>query len=674
MKKSTIKRFDDRVYSDAAMLRAALSPFGILVEFSSLNELTPVFISLKLHKSKKRPIKGQMTKQQVDAFKEILALLVRKNPKTKKWEFAPTHIAIKALTQAGKTGLISVCAYLPLAIYLLTGKFAHFTRFIVNNKTLETQSRIAYNNFIAMYDHTIRLKCGPKSFTLASFNNMTRDKFPELTKFERDWTLRTSGHLKDAFRNLVEYTECKNIYLISMCDEAQARIDKNGVMHQMMRSDDQWISDKAIFLGLSATNYAFGQMCDERGYPTVKMYPGEHYTGYRWLDDEAIDMIVPAILSLQDLDELAGTNLSFKDISNLLDNNWEGYQEKQKKQYRKQWAAQLVQLARFCLFGDGVPGVAKKGKGILVRAVNHNATMTLIVDILRMLSPDIVWILYNADTKCSFEEEKTAIEQTIEYYAGPIENRTPFVMIFTGDGRMGADCPADCKYGIDFTKESEPQPLIQSIAGRITGYFKGKTCVVLSEKNARMLRRYVETGRWEKFKERTEEWKPVSPKRQHLCQAQGESSHAIAADELPPKTAKLFQKMIDECAKIIKNNHPKAKRKKRVYRLPAPVGVSRRNWRKKNWDLFEPVANLIEQRHTCSVRRPEELGELPGETSVNIRLENTVVSNNQDSQGGDRLMPVVYVNAARQLVSVKLSVLSQTPELEPTGRALWSEY
>lgn len=508
----------------------------------------------KKKKTKRIPIQGQANEQQIIAFGEVLRHFTHATA-DEFLEFHSTHMALNAPTMSGKTGLINVCSFLAPVLHLLTGEDFLIKRLLINSNTLESQSDIALSSFMRLYGRTIQFEFDGLSMTLEKYIQELNDRVSILRQEGLESAnFRASPQKALAFEQLKNAVQAEdNLHMIACCDEAHYRTEKNSILHQMIRGEQDWIGEKICYVAFSATNYAFSQFAEENGYPIVTMPPADGYVGYGWVGSKRYDMIVPELASLEEFDEMSGAGLcDVKDVGNLA-------LAKHKKKHTdpvralrayedfvNRWKWAVYRAAKYCLITSNKTG----SKGMVVRGlIDNNAMSPIVASLNRMFGKDIVFILYNSDTKkdmvCAPDENP--LEAMVTREAGPPENRRPYVLVGTGEFRLGNDLGRDCLVGLEFG-DMEPQVLMQSIPGRMTGY-KDRTFVILCDSNIRMLRNYILTGKWQKEGKRGNV-KVISPYKRHVVVNHVKRYEMIPSSALPASLRNELNKFVREHAAV----------------------------------------------------------------------------------------------------------------------------
>ena len=123
--------------------------------------------------------------------------------------------------------------------------------------------------------------------------------------------------------------------------------------------------------------------------------------------------------------------------------------------------------------------------GICLRAINDNdRTEQLLADL--RLPPNVIEIVkfYGPAAK------GMTVKQLIAQRSRP---HLPYLFMVTSKARMGDQFPSDVHYFIDFAQQAtDLNALLQGLVGRACGYGK-KSLVILSDRNHRVLDRYVAT-------------------------------------------------------------------------------------------------------------------------------------------------------------------------------------
>ena len=123
--------------------------------------------------------------------------------------------------------------------------------------------------------------------------------------------------------------------------------------------------------------------------------------------------------------------------------------------------------------------------GICLRAINDNdRTEQLLADL--HLPSNVIEIVKFYGTG----GQGMTVKQLIAQRARP---HLPYLFMVTSKARMGDQFPSDVHYFIDFAQQAtDLNALLQGLVGRACGYGK-KSLVILSDRNHRVLDRYVAT-------------------------------------------------------------------------------------------------------------------------------------------------------------------------------------
>ena len=413
--------YEKHLQEKVSMLQKVLKPYGIKVKAQAKpNAAKGILQNLQnqAESELKKPIKGEINQQQVVAFSEILEYLVYQDDNTGVWHQSLRHLAINAFTMSGKTGLISLCSFLPPIIYLLTGMHPVLVRLLINNCGLEFQSDRSSQMFGELYgdiefsfsEIDADGKKNTHTTTLRDYIQDVMTKFPELEDFPMyGQTFRTTPSLVPEFQKMIDYIS-KNkengLLGLAFCDEVHARCDKGGVMQRMLNdtSADKWISDGVVLLGSSATNHAYGKFCEQEGNPCINMKPGPNYTGFGWLMGTRCPVAnIPKVMSFREFDDISGC-VTDMDVKNLDYNTWDKEDFAQCKIWRRKWMQNFYKMVQFCLLTDN----PAQGKGFLARIVVNNSTMKKVVDEMQeMYGSRIEFILYNQNTTKSIKNKKS---------------------------------------------------------------------------------------------------------------------------------------------------------------------------------------------------------------------------------------------------------------------------
>ena len=129
----------------------------------------------------------------------------------------------------------------------------------------------------------------------------------------------------------------------------------------------------------------------------------------------------------------------------------------------------------------------KQGKavGICLRAINDNdRTEQLLADLRLPVSVIEIVKFYGTGG------QGMTVKQVIAQRSRP---HLPYLFMVTSKARMGDQFPSDVHYFIDFAQQAtDLNALLQGLVGRACGYGK-KSLVILSDRNHRVLDRYVAT-------------------------------------------------------------------------------------------------------------------------------------------------------------------------------------
>jgi hypothetical protein len=515
---------EEHIKSVAQMMEKALSPFGIKVKPPIQADTRAVSIFGDGH------IDGMIYSNHVECFSEIIIILVSSyfpgmSPppghgwgKTKIWVYTAYHACLASLTQTGKTSLLNLLAALSAVIYLLTGQATLLIRLLINDCSLEAQANEEAENFINLYGD-LQFCYGDKSITIKSYMEYTKQVVTELvdvTTTPIGCVMRTSSSMKGDIAHLFSACQKNNFLPIIAADESHARSDKNGMMDRMLEQcvgeeHKHWLEQKISFFGLSATNFALGRALVKLGYePPIFLKPGDNYTGYPWepVTRKKVKVeFIPEVVTIAEISALANSRLAAyradfvgspeKYAENTGGNDHAAYRTK----FCREFAKVLLWLTR---------NNPKNGRGIIVRICNSNDMTNSVIEEMRPMLKEVdILPPYNTDGAGRDRDRKVpSLKKHIKRHSKP--NRF-YLVVVTGRGRMGTAAPVDLRYGIDFTNESEFQTLIQGVPGRLTGYGKGQTMVILSEKNAGMLKNFIKTGEI-----RNHKGKLVSPYKKHV--------------------------------------------------------------------------------------------------------------------------------------------------------------
>ena len=595
------------------------------------------------------PIQGQANPQQIMAFGEMLRNFIHITNDEEFLDFQAFHMALNAPTMSGKTGLINVCSFMGPILYLLTGKDFLIKRLLINNNTLESQSDIALQAFFGLYSQSLEFEFDGHTMTLEQYKRELTDRIPELRQDNVDMAnFRSSNTRALAFEQLKKILLAyENLHLIACCDEAHYRTDRDSVLHKMIRGEQTWIGEKICYVAFSATNYAFNQFAENNGQPIVTMPPSDGYVGYGWVGGKRFDMITPEVISLQEFDEMSGAGLySVRDVKKL--DPEKNPSIKHCDQFRKKWMWAIYHAAKYCLISSNT----NNAKGMVIRGLNNNTIMEQIVCVLnRMFGQEIIFILYNGDTKkevvCGPDENP--VETMITQAAGPPENRRPYVLIGTGEFRCGNDLGRDCLAGLEFNEKMEPQVLMQSIAGRMTGY-KGRTIVILSGHNVKMLKNYILTGKWQVETKRGT--KAISPCKRHVVVNHVKRVERLPCAEMDFDTRKELNKFVREHAKV-EFSEESTTGYEIIRRKTGPIFPI---------EMFDKIGKSIKRIKSETVLPASSLKGKDGKLNVAIRsvdslnLSNMGGGNTNFGQGaeGDRKEPALIVDKDLNIVFCQL--------------------
>lgn len=648
-KNQSIDLQKQHLLKQVAQLQKILNKFEIKVEASSINFNAKITNDLENQKKNKNyiPISGEFTEKQLETFDKLLDCFL--SNQNNQYEFNDTHIAVNAATQSGKTGFINLCSFVPLIVNLLTKKHICLFRLIVDNLDLAEEADITSKDFQKLYGSII-FEHKKNQLTLNEYHEKKLHLFPELGHemgYDTPSTgeiIRTSPSKKNKTNRSFEIVKNnfnKGMRAIVFCDESHARIDPNGTLTKMLdiiRFDPQsWLNDGFSYIGLSATNYAFSTFCANNGYRVLTMSPGEKYTGFGWINGISEKMIRPKVLSIEEFDKLAGTQLSKFDTRKLAHQkaNDEGYDDN-----RSGWINSFIKMVKWCLLEKN----PANGNGLFARVIVNNDTTDGLAESLQEIIPEIEFISFTGSARDTKDSLKRVIEARLK-----ASGRKKYVILFTANGRMGLVLRDDCRYCLECSKKIEPQTLEQAGPGRMTGYNKGIPWIMLCEENAILLNRYMDTGRWEKKSKKSKNFSPVSPYMKYHGIAKRIFEVFDVADhgKVGKKAVEKINLDIKKFAKLKRNQSKLSKSGKKV---------SRKYTKQKDvrWGGgLEVVYRIMKEKHKINFMTPEIKD---GFCPVALRYQGNPNNHNSNikSDGQAEADPIVRINEFVEAQSICL--------------------
>lgn len=616
--------FENHVKDVVVMLNKVLRKYKIKVKMPKDMSRTVSGAILKSFQDG-RSVKGRVYLTHIECLAEIIRALMYFDAKSKCWHYQINRICVTALTQSGKTGLIIACAFLPVIFNLMTNNEIRcvIRRFLLTANELEKQADQECQNFSDMYRHL-------------KFNDMSLHEYIETIKTEDGYThdceippaMPVTGfsyrHTKSLIPLVEEHAHImreRGITLINIGDEIHARIgcEKDGrhALRDMVTPRDMMTPEDSVefcpedtFIGVSATTEVLYYLNQQEGGVNISFLPGgvvyqeKHadkskltYTGWGWLHNKKLfNLNVPIVKSFEmfDNDAKSGISRYCNDVRKMITTNPIGV------------SAAMAKMLKY-IFKKHLASGLGAGKGILIR-MDYNVPTSGIVELLKQLMKNVcIW------SHTPAEDGDLTLEQAVDKRCGPASSRKPYVVFVTGRARCGSVAPSDCRCGIEFAKDSDPQVISQGIPGRMTGYFKGVPLIILSEINAAILNRHIQTGLWQK-PGRDGDWVDISTYKPYMTVAYRSSTYIAPRFDMSDQLASDLELLANRVA-VIKDG--------KINRIETR-GVMPVEW-------LEQVFAIAESHGRKPDRTPLDNAK-DGNVAVQIRRS----SENGGSQGGTR--------------------------------------
>ena len=167
-------------------------------------------------------------------------------------------------------------------------------------------------------------------------------------------------------------------------------------------------------------------------------------------------------------------------------------------EYRSEMIKGLAGFAKWCFHNDPEP-TRKDGRGLIIRVTTNPIARdmrTLLLHELELMktvgeiSHSIKITIYNADSQATdLETHLTENEDDSQR----INENDKFIILVTGAARMAERVPPYVKWGLHLGDHTniDCDAMLQDIPGRLTGYNKGKTFIVLSQNGGTWLKSYM---------------------------------------------------------------------------------------------------------------------------------------------------------------------------------------
>ena len=168
------------------------------------------------------------------------------------------------------------------------------------------------------------------------------------------------------------------------------------------------------------------------------------------------------------------------------------------QEYREEMIKALAGFANWCFNKDPEP-TRKDGRGIIIRVrtneIARDMRTVLLQELERMktageISHGVKITIYNADSQATNMEKHLTENEDDSQRIGANDK---FIILVSGAARMAERVPSYVKWGLHLSNHTsiDCDAMLQDIPGRLTGYNKGKTLIVLSQNGGTWLKSYM---------------------------------------------------------------------------------------------------------------------------------------------------------------------------------------
>ncbi len=454
-------------------------------------------------------------------------------PKILSVPWTPKRIAIQEGLQNDYNNFINVHGEITVNIFI-NGQFARMETVKGLHNREEKQREEAFIG--------IRKKCGIDPVFKASIGDPNFIKWEETMDFHRQNI--------NKLRQIMIYMKTANYLIVPVGDEMHWGAGDDTQMDKLFTEIcEVFDKEEHFWIGVTATEEMYSNAGNVKMvdfiFPDNVTYTGMPYKKGRWMHSDKSLVIEPEVVTYEELSCKAYTGIRF--LSNLSDECF-----KSEDKYRKFWRSQnegknrlaqnasvaadeagtnmhpwysntdnrnfrnfgldiddhdkyrtkfisaLAGFANWCFNIDSEP-TRKSGRGIIIRvktnAIARDMRSMLITEIEKMqiagkISQPVKITIYNADSQ-SANLENHLTENLDD--SQRISDTDKFIVIVSGAARMAERVPSYVKWGLHLSNHTsiDCDAMLQDIPGRLTGYNKGKTLIVLSQNGGTWLKSYI---------------------------------------------------------------------------------------------------------------------------------------------------------------------------------------
>lgn len=187
----------------------------------------------------------------------------------------------------------------------------------------------------------------------------------------------------------------------------------------------------------------------------------------------------------------------------VLPENWDHFRSADELQrchlaYKIAMIRSLAGFANWCFNKDPEP-TRKSGRGIIIRVrtndIARDMRAMLANELERMkrageIDHGVKITIYNADSQANNMEKHLTENEDDSQRIGANDK---FIILVSGAARMAERVPSYVKWGLHLSNHTsiDCDAMLQDIPGRLTGYNKGKTLIVLSQNGGTWLKSYM---------------------------------------------------------------------------------------------------------------------------------------------------------------------------------------
>jgi hypothetical protein len=360
-------------------------------------------------------------------------------------------------------------------------------------------------------------------------------------------TLDLNKKNPETIKNLFKYMKQSGYTMVPVSDEVHWGAGDNTRMDKIFEESDVFTNNDNFWIGVTATGEMYSNCGDIENidfiFPSEVKYTGFPFRNGSWTHRNPDNVIVPEIYTYEEIAEKSGisflTNIdgaTFKNINrykkqhndknpyepkNVISSyarlaaqeagvtNEEWYSETDNKDYRSaglEWVtnADLSEnhktykrkftesLAELSLYFFKESNSAQR-EGMIVRAPSNAVAeelRSMMLFHLDKLKKSVKITIYNGDSQQANLEDHLLKNQENSQRIGENDK---FICIVTGACRMAERVPNYIKWAIHLGDYQvvDCDSILQDLPGRLSGYNKGKTTIILSQNGATWLKSYV---------------------------------------------------------------------------------------------------------------------------------------------------------------------------------------